>query len=52
MSKNSYINIGITMGDPNGIGPEVILKSLNVLYPYKGWNPLIFGDFIDVVWIH
>ena len=44
MSKNSLNNIGITMGDPNGIGPEVLLKSLKIMYPYKGWKPLIFGD--------
>lgn len=36
--------LGITMGDPNGIGPEVIVKSLQRMSPFNGWTPLIFGD--------
>ena len=44
MSQESSINIGLTMGDPNGIGPEVLLRALKLLHPFKNWNPLIFGD--------
>jgi len=29
MSKRSSVNIGITMGDPAGIGPEIILKAVS-----------------------
>lgn len=36
--------IGITMGDAAGIGPEIILKSLDENL-YKLCNPLIIGDF-------
>ncbi len=25
--KNNPITVGITMGDPSGIGPEIILRS-------------------------
>ena len=44
MSQESSINIGLTMGDPNGIGPEVLLRALKLMHPFKNWKPLIFGD--------
>ncbi len=37
------IRIGITMGDPAGIGPEVILRALAVT-PRAEIAPLVFGD--------
>lgn len=36
--------IGITMGDPAGIGPEICLKSLSDYSIYERCNPLIIGD--------
>jgi len=36
--------IGITMGDPVGIGPEVILKALSKKELYEICRPLVFGD--------
>ncbi|MFC1868804.1 4-hydroxythreonine-4-phosphate dehydrogenase PdxA [Thermodesulfobacteriota bacterium] len=36
--------IGITMGDPSGIGPEIILKTLSDSKIYEFCKPLIFGD--------
>ncbi len=44
--KNVDLNriIGITMGDPVGIGPEIILKSFIKENLYKICNPLILGD--------
>jgi 4-hydroxythreonine-4-phosphate dehydrogenase len=36
--------IGITMGDPAGIGPEVAAKALANANIYKISRPLIFGD--------
>ena len=38
------MKLGLTMGDPNGIGPEVLLRALPQLQPFDGWEPLIFGD--------
>jgi len=38
------MKLGLTMGDPNGIGPEVLLRALAQLQPFDGWEPLIFGD--------
>lgn len=35
--------IGITVGDINGIGLEVILKALNNEYIYKEIIPIIYG---------
>ena len=32
------------MGDPNGIGPEVLLRALEYMHPFQAWRPLIFGD--------
>ncbi|MBD8071151.1 4-hydroxythreonine-4-phosphate dehydrogenase PdxA [Bacillus sp. PS06] len=36
--------IGITMGDPAGVGPEIILKSLNHEEVYGQCQPFVIGD--------
>ncbi len=36
--------IVFTMGDPNGIGPEITLKALNVLLETISFSPLIVGN--------
>ncbi|MEC7837869.1 MAG: 4-hydroxythreonine-4-phosphate dehydrogenase PdxA [Chloroflexota bacterium] len=36
--------IAITLGDPSGIGPEVIIKAINDLFPDKKNLPIIIGD--------
>ena len=36
--------IGITMGDPVGIGPEIILKALAKRSVYETCRPLVLGD--------
>lgn len=36
--------IGITMGDPVGIGPEIILKALAERSLYETCRPLVLGD--------
>jgi len=36
--------IGITMGDPSGIGPEIAVKTLAKKEIYKICKPLIVGD--------
>ena len=36
--------IGITMGDPAGVGPEVVLKALKHLDVYALCRPLVIGD--------
>lgn len=43
--KTKKPTIGITMGDPSGIGPEVVLKALEKEYKCK---PIVFGD-LDVL---
>jgi len=37
--------IGITLGDPVGIGPEIILSALQAPSIYEICKPLVFGDF-------
>ena len=37
--------IAVTMGDPSGIGPEIILKALNDQAIRKVARPLILGDW-------
>ena len=44
-SKENHPILALTMGDPNGIGAEVMLKVLDHLSPIRNWKPLIFGDF-------
>jgi 4-phospho-D-threonate 3-dehydrogenase / 4-phospho-D-erythronate 3-dehydrogenase len=36
--------IGITMGDPTGIGPEILVKALSKTEPYQACRPIVFGD--------
>lgn len=36
--------IGISMGDPAGIGPEIIIKTLALQDVYERCNPLVIGD--------
>ena len=43
-SLNSPPLIGITMGDPAGIGPEIILKTLNNPDIFKRCRPVVIGD--------
>ncbi|MFZ1702810.1 MAG: 4-hydroxythreonine-4-phosphate dehydrogenase PdxA, partial [Saprospiraceae bacterium] len=38
------MKLGITMGDINGIGPEVILKALSIPYISKICTPIIYGS--------
>jgi 4-hydroxythreonine-4-phosphate dehydrogenase len=42
MSKKP--NIGITMGDPNGISPEIVVKAVNSPDVQNVCNPVIFGS--------
>ncbi|SDT97491.1 4-hydroxythreonine-4-phosphate dehydrogenase PdxA [Desulfobacula phenolica] len=42
--SNARPVIGITMGDPVGIGPEILVKALNDSTLYAVCKPLILGD--------
>ncbi len=35
--------IGITMGDPSGVGPEVVAKALQQRSLYDGMRPFVLG---------
>ena len=36
--------VGITMGDPTGIGPEIIVKAMSTEEPFQVCRPVVFGD--------
>jgi 4-hydroxythreonine-4-phosphate dehydrogenase len=40
--------IGITIGDPAGIGPEILLKGYNEIRKIKDAVPLVIGDIIVI----
>ena len=42
--------LAITMGDPAGIGPEVIVKALNNKETYEKCRPLVTGDASVMEW--
>lgn len=42
---NARIRIAITMGDPAGIGPEVVVKALTEEDIYKKCIPIVIGDY-------
>lgn len=44
MSSTTLPLLGITMGDPGGIGPEIAAKSLNLSETYQVCRPLVIGD--------
>ena len=37
--------LGISMGDPGGIGPEITAKALNEKKIYELARPLVVGDY-------
>jgi 4-hydroxythreonine-4-phosphate dehydrogenase len=43
MRKNRPI-VGITMGDPVGVGPEIVLRLLSSPDIYRICRPIVFGD--------
>ena len=44
MTKMHLPIIGITMGDPTGIGPEIIVKVLSDKSTFRFCHPIILGD--------
>lgn len=44
MSETVRVRLAITMGDPAGIGPEIVIKALRHSYVYDRCEPIIFGD--------
>jgi 4-phospho-D-threonate 3-dehydrogenase / 4-phospho-D-erythronate 3-dehydrogenase len=44
MTEPSRPLLAITMGDPAGIGPEIVLKALRHAGVYAGCRPLVIGD--------
>jgi len=42
--RNFLPKIGITMGDPTGIGPEIIVKALSKIAVFRVCRPVVFGD--------
>lgn len=46
MTQNNLPCIGVTMGDPAGIGPEIVCRSLNDPDMYKACYPIVIGSSI------
>ena len=44
MAKTKLPLIGITMGDPTGVGPEIIVKVLSQKSTFGFCRPVVFGD--------
>lgn len=42
---NQRMKIAITMGDPAGVGPEIIVKALSHIEVYKRCIPVVIGDY-------
>ena len=51
MSVNTLPIIGITMGDPAGIGPEICIKALTDESIYEICRPLIIGDYSCIKYV-
>lgn len=46
MAKTKLPIIGITMGDPTGVGPEIIVKVLSLESTFRFCRPVVLGDRI------
>lgn len=44
INREKSIRVGITMGDYNGVGPEVILKTFNDSRMFNGVEPVVYGS--------
>jgi 4-hydroxythreonine-4-phosphate dehydrogenase len=44
MSSENKVKVGITIGDFNGIGPEIILKALSDSRLYQSFTPILYGS--------
>ena len=44
MANSNKPILAITMGDPAGIGPEIIVKALSLKETYDKCNPIVTGD--------
>jgi 4-hydroxythreonine-4-phosphate dehydrogenase len=44
----NFIKLGISLGDPNGIGPEIILKALSEEDTLNGIIPIIYSE-LDII---
>lgn len=44
MSVDDKIRVGITLGDFNGIGPEIILKTMSDNRLYQSFTPILYGS--------
>ena len=42
--ERERIRIAVTMGDPAGIGPEIIVKALSHVEVYQKCIPVVIGD--------
>lgn len=51
MKKEEKIRVGISVGDPNGIGMEVMLKTLNETMVLDFCTPIIFGAVKPVSYV-
>ena len=45
MSDNKRPLLGISVGDPGGIGPEITAKALSLEEIYETCRPLVISDF-------
>jgi len=43
--ENERIRVAITMGDPAGVGPEIIVKALSHMEVYQKCIPIVIGDY-------
>ena len=42
--SKEVLRVGITIGDVNGIGPEIIIKSLMDIRILSDFTPVIYGS--------
>jgi len=50
MSHDRRPRLGLVMGDPTGIGPEVLAKVLADPQTFQRCRPVVIGDAVTLSW--
>ena len=48
ISRSEPVRVLLTAGDPNGVGPEILLTALADLHPFEGWTAEIVGNLDSI----
>lgn len=48
ITRTGRTRLLLTTGDPNGVGPEILIQALVELHPFEGWTAEIVGNLNSI----